>query len=231
LIPSRFIPILFVFLCFSDLSVAENIIRVGISEGVSGLVDHSEGHLSGSLSSLYTCVFETSGLEPQYVSIPLKRGLYYLERGHLDALLPLARTPDRDESLVFAGELIRAEYAYVSFKPLPEVSGNTSLRFGIVRGFVGHLFIPESASLIEEVTSWSQLVPMLERGRVDASVIPSILVDDVLGERAKEAVIQKAGELSASMYISPRHELTNVSFRIMQAVEACRSENGMLSSR
>lgn len=227
---ARCVALIFVFVSFTSGAWADSTIRVGISEGVDGLVDHSEGKLQGSLSSLYECVFEKSGLEPQYVSIPLKRGLYYLERGHLDALLPLARTAERDDSLVFAGELIRAEYSYVSFKPLPISLESMSLTFGLVRGFVGHVFIPESASNIEEVTSWSQLVPMLERGRIDVSVIPSMLVEKVLGERAKEAFIQRAGELAASLYISPRLELTNISFRIMSSVESCRPQSEVLSS-
>jgi len=227
----RFISALFVSLCFTDVLFAGSIVRVGISEEVTGLLDYSGGHLSGPLSSLYECVFERSGLEPQYVSIPLKRGLYYLEKGHLDALIPLARSPERDESLVFAGELIRSDFVYVSFKPLPKISDSESLRFGILRGFVGRVFVPESASRIEEVTHWPQLVPMLERGRVDVSVIPSVMIEDVLGERAKDAFVQKAGELSASMYISPRHELASVSFLVMRAVEACRPEPGVLSSR
>lgn len=142
----------------------------------------------------------------------------------------MARTAQRDEYLVFAGELIRAEYSYVSFKPLPAIVDSISLRFGLVRGFLGQVFVPDSASSIEEVTNWYQLVPMLERGRVDVSVIPSMLVDDILGERAKDAFIQQAGELEASLYISPRHELTNISLQIMNSVEACRRKSGMVSS-
>lgn len=227
---TRCTALFFVVFSFTSGVWADSTIRVGISEGVDGLVNHSDGKLHGTLSSLYECVFEKSGLEPQYVSIPLKRGLYYLERGRLDALLPLARTAERDSSLVFAGELIRAEYSYVSFKPLPASLDSMSLAFGIVRGFVGHVFIPESASKIDEVSSWSQLVPMLERGRIDVSVIPSMLVEKVLGERAKEAFTQRAGELAASLYISPRHELTDISFRIMSSVEACRPQSEAVSN-
>ena len=226
---ARCTALFFVLVSFTSGAWADSSIRVGISEGVDGLVDHSDGKLQGTLSSLYKCVFEKSGLEPQYVSIPLKRGLYYLERGHLDALLPLARTAERDSYLVFAGELIRAEYSYVSFKPLPTSLDSMSLAFGLVRGFVGHVFIPESASKVEEVTSWSQLVPMLERGRIEVSVIPSMLVEEVLGDRAREAFVHRAGELAASLYISPRHELTNISFRIMNSVEACRPQSEVVS--
>ena len=226
-----FTAVFFVFISCTDVVFAEPIIRVGVSEGVAGWVDPSEGSISGSLSSLYKCVFEKSGLQPQYVSTPLKRGLYDLEKGRLDALIPLARTPDRDRSLVFAGELIRSEYVYVSFKSLPDISDTISLRFCIVRGSVGDVFVPESASQVEEVNRWSQLVPMLERGRVDVSVIPSMLVEEVLGQRSKEAFVQKAGALSTSMYISPFHELTNISFRIMSSVDACRPEEGRLSRR
>lgn len=227
----RFIGFLALFLFYTGVVFAEPVIQVGVSDGVPEFVGQSQGKLNGALSSVYECVFEKSGLEPHYVSIPLKRGLYYLKRGELDVLLPLARTPERDQSMVFAGELVQAEYSYVSFKPLPTDIAGSNLKFGLVRGFAGHVFVPESAPKTEDVTSWSQLVPMLDRGRIDVSVVPTRLVDIVLGERAKEAFLRKSGELSASMYISPRHKMSNVSFRIMNSVEACRTQEGILPHR
>lgn len=208
---------------------AEVTLRVGISEGVTGVVEFADGELTGSLSKPYDCVFDNASVPVEFVSVPLKRGLYYLESGELDALIPLARSPERDESLIFAGELIRADYSYVAFKPVDDLLTRDGLRVAVVRGFVGSLFLPNSVDRVEEVNSWAQLAPMLERDRVDVSVIPTMLIEQVMGEKTENAYIKPAGVLEASLYISPKHRGSEVTERILNSVEQCRSEPGSIT--
>ena len=208
---------------------AEVTLRVGISEGVTGIVEFADGELTGSLSKPYDCVFDNASVPVEFVSVPLKRGLYYLESGQLDALIPLARSPERDESLIFAGELIRADYSFVALKPIDDLLAQDDLRVAVVRGFVGGLFLPGGADQVEEVNSWEQLVPMLERDRVDVSVIPTLLVEKVMGESIEDVYIKPAGVLEASLYISPKHEGSEVTERILDSVEECRSEPGSIT--
>ncbi len=137
---------LIVLICLSSQLRAEVTLRVGISEGVTGVVELSDGELTGALSKPYDCVFDNASIPVEFVSVPpLKRGLYYLESGELDVLIPLARSPpERDESLIFAGELIRADYSYIAFKPIDDLLAQDVLRVAVVRGFVGSLFLPKS---------------------------------------------------------------------------------------
>lgn len=207
--------------CFCQLH-AEHTLRVGVSEGVPELMDIYDGHLAGSLATTYGCVFESTRYQVEYVSVPLKRGLYYLEKGQLDVLIPLARNPQRDQKLIFGGELIRSEYSYISTEPFDEILERETARFAIVRGFVGSVFIPDSAYHVYEVTRWSQLVPMLTRGRADASIIPTKIAGQVLGDLIDQLHVKPAGVLDASLYISPVHGLSEIKERIQGSVQKCR---------
>lgn len=220
---------LIVLFSLSSQLHAEETLRVGISEGVTGVVEFSDGELTGALSKPYDCVFDNASIPVEFVSVPLKRGLYYLESGELDALIPLARSPERDESLIFAGELIRADYSYVAFKPIDDLLAQDILRVAVVRGFVGSLFLPKTVDQVEEVNSWEQLVPMLDRDRVDVSVIPTLLLEQVMGDRIEDAYIKPAGVLEASLYISAQHRASEVAERIQKAVEQCQAEPGAIT--
>ena len=98
------------------------------------------------------------------------------------------------------------------------------LRYGIVLGFVGRQFIPESAVRIEEVSVWSQLVDMLKLRRIDVAVMPSGMAKRFL-ESEKEALsYREVGVLPVSFYLSKKWRGTEVKRALMLAVQRCRME-------
>lgn len=196
--------------------------RVGVADGPGGFLEISGGELTGSLADLYECVFTRTGLDVEFVSVPLKRGLYYLNQGVLDALMPLARTPDRDQEADFAGELFSAEYVFVTTKPILPITGKRGLRYGTLRGFVGKIFVTDPAANVEEVSKWLQLLPMLQLDRIDVAVMPSLLADSLLEGWDAEVYVQDAGRLPISMYLSGNPRQPERVEDVEAAVRDCR---------
>jgi polar amino acid transport system substrate-binding protein len=91
------------------------------------------------------------------------------------------------------------------------------------RSFVGREFIPEKDPLIEEVTEWSQLVAMLRYDRLDAVVLPALLVQDLFGPDVVRVFQQTAGTLPVSLYLSNANLESEVVDRIKRAVKSCRA--------
>lgn len=201
---------------------ADRTLRVGIVEVPTGILEVSGRGLIGVLATHYECVFTRLGLSVEFVSVPLGRGLYYLDRNQLDAVIPLARTPDRDKRATFAGELFTTGYDFVALKPLFPLSDGSEIRYGVLRGFAGAAFIPDSAASVERVSNGAQLMPMLQHDRIDIALMPSAVAQDVQ-RRAEEAVyIERAGNMPVSMYISHRFSQSGESDGIGRAVKECR---------
>lgn len=95
----------------------------------------------------------------------------------------------------------------------------------IPRGFIGAEFIPNGNSVVTEVGSWSQLASMLKYDRIDAAVIPELMVYDVFGSEVIDVYLQLAGRLPVSLYLSEFSQSNGVASEVFDAVEACRIDN------
>ena len=203
-------------------------VPVAVGEGLQGVIGYSDGKLHGSLAPLYECVFDRADIQPQFIQVPLKRGLGYLHSGEVSMVLPLAQSERRDRIGEFAGELFSADYVFVSNRQLPPISETSGLKYGLPRSFVGEQFITDKNPRIEEVTDWMQLVAMLHYDRLDAIVLPALLVGDLLGPEEGNVFEQPAGTLPVSLYMSRDTLATADMNRIKGAIENCR--NGDLVS-
>jgi polar amino acid transport system substrate-binding protein len=137
-----------VLVLFSKLAAAS--VPVAVGEGLKGVIGYSDGKLHGSLAPLYECVFDRADIQPQYIQVPLKRGLGYLHSGEVSMVLPLAQSERRDRIGEFAGELFSADYVFVSNRQLPPISETSGLKYGLPRSFVGEQFITDENPRIEE---------------------------------------------------------------------------------
>jgi len=219
---------LFVGLLLFFSSLASASIQVAVGEGLNDVIGYTDGKLNGSLAPLYECVFDRANIQPEYIQVPLKRGLGYLHSGEVSVVLPLAQSARRDRIGEFAGELFSADYVFVSNRELPPISKTSGLKYGLPRSFVGEQFIPEKNPRIEEVTEWSQLVAMLNHDRLDAIVLPALLVGDLFGADVVNVFEQPAGRLPVSLYMSRNTLAEEKKTKIRAAIEKCR--NGDLVS-
>jgi len=198
-------------------------VSVAVAEGLQGVIGYSDGKLHGSLAPLYQCVFNRAAINPSFLQVPLKRGLGYLHSGEVSMALPLAQSERRDRIGEFAGELFSTRYVFVSNRPLPPISETSGLKFGVPRSFVGRQFILEKDPLIEEVTQWSQLVAMLHYDRLDAVILPALLVKDLFGPDVVKVFQQTAGTLPVSLYLSRENLESEDMDKIKRAVKSCRT--------
>ena len=206
---------------FSSLAAAS--VPVAVGEGLQGVIGYSDGKLHGSLAPLYECIFDRADIQPQFIQVPLKRGLGYLHSGEVSMVLPLAQSERRDRIGEFAGELFSADYVFVSNRQLPPISETSGLIYGLPRSFVGEQFITDENPRIEEVTEWSQLVAMLHYDRLDAVVLPALLVEDLFGPDVVKVFQQTAGTLPVSLYLSRANLDSEDVGKIKRAVRSCRA--------
>ena len=205
-------------------------LSVGVLDDTVGWIGVEEGQLTGDLSKPYHCVFDHSGLEIEAISVSLNRGLVELELGRLDIVLPIARTSQRDEKADFAGPLYSAGFSIVSLRSsqLDAAFAETPrLRYGIVLGFVGKQFIPESAGSVEEVSDWSQLVEMLKLQRIDVAVMPSGMAKRFLDNEQEVLSAWEVGVIPVSLYMSKKLRDTDVQRALMLAIQRCKIEEAI----
>jgi ABC-type amino acid transport substrate-binding protein len=213
--------VFFVLLVSGAAVEARESITVGVGTGMLNAISYSDGDLAGDLAPLYKCVFDRSGVEPKYLEVPLKRGFKYLGSGEIDVLLPLAKSPVRDDIALFGGALFRADYVYVSLRSLPEINETEGLRYAVPRSFVGSEFIREDDARVSEVSDWTQLALLLEYGRIDVAVLPELMVENVFRNGETEVYQQLAGKLPISFYMSDSTQEAGVADRLMASVEQC----------
>jgi|25BtaG_2_1085352.scaffolds.fasta_scaffold00076_22 hypothetical protein len=200
---------------------ARESITVGVGVGMLNAISYTGGDLEGDLAPLYKCVFDRSGVEAKYLELPLKRGFKYLGSGEIDVLLPLAKSPVRDDIALFGGELFRADYVYVSLRSLPDINETEGLRYAVPRSFVGSEFIREEGALVSEVGDWTQLALLLKFDRIDVAVLPELMVENVFKDGGIEIFQQPAGKLPISFYISGNSQKPGVADRLLASVEQC----------
>ncbi|NMT65012.1 hypothetical protein [Marinobacter orientalis] len=206
---------------FTTSAFSDTSIRVGVGSGMLDVISYSNGVLSGPMAPLYKCVFDYADLEVNYIELPLKRGLQYLEVDEISALLPLAKSPTRDRIGLFAGELFVTDYVFVSLDPFPVLEKKEGLKYVAPRGSVAPEFIHGQDAEIYEVTEWSQAASMLRYDRADVAVLPELLVSKLLGLDTVDVYQRSAGTLPVSLYLARNTEDTSVSSKLIAAVQDC----------
>ncbi|MFY3775745.1 hypothetical protein ACOSZC_16480 [Marinobacter salsuginis] len=198
-------------------------LRVIVSSDMAHLVDVEDSKLVGTIGSLYQCVFDHAEEEVVFTRAPLKRGLLEIRKHRADILIPLARSASRDEFAEFGGALLGADYVFVSKNRLPDNYEKLGLTYGIPREFVGKDLIADPDAVIEEVSDWSQLPPLLQKSRIDVIVVPTLIAPKVLAGLEKNLFMKYAGTIPASLYMSSTLE-QELQARIRESVQSCSIE-------
>lgn len=104
-----------IFTCISShgIQAKDSNLRVGISTGYPPYYYHSEGEYRGVCIEIIENICAAMDLHIKYIEFPWKRLLLSAQRGEVDAILPLFKTPQREKYLNF-GNLILA-YEEVNF--------------------------------------------------------------------------------------------------------------------
>ncbi len=85
----------------SGVCRAEGEMIVGLSTGYPPYYHKENGEFTGVCVDLMDRVAESLGIEIQYREYPWKRLITIAEKGHIDAIMPLFRTREREKFLYF----------------------------------------------------------------------------------------------------------------------------------
>lgn len=195
---------------------------VAVSENASDVLKVRDGKLEGLAAPLYRCVFDRTGLDFTFVEMPLARALFNFEYGEVAVVVPLAKTAERDRYGVFAGPLIDVEYLLLSPEKLTSIESIEGMVYVLPRGHVGRQFVSDFAVGGFEVNAWEQVFNMLRRGRADFTVVPRVILEDILHDTEFTFHTWPAGTAPSSLYISDAYRDTVLDEQLMDSVAACR---------
>ncbi|OUR96411.1 hypothetical protein A9Q84_08650 [Halobacteriovorax marinus] len=86
-----------VFLCFNTFAKK---VTIATLEWPPYISEKIEGH--GSVARIVTMAFKSVGYEVQFEFLPWARALSYVERGKVDAIVPIYKTIEREKKLHFS---------------------------------------------------------------------------------------------------------------------------------
>ncbi|MFL1404158.1 hypothetical protein ACJO2E_02280 [Marinobacter sp. M1N3S26] len=208
--------------CLVSTPVLAAEFRVAVSENASDIIRVENGELAGIAAPIYQCVFGGTGFDFSFVQLPLVRSLFHLENGEIAVAMPLASSPDRDRYGVFPGNLIDIRYLLLSFRELPPMEEAGDLLYVLPRGHLGARFVESVRTRRIEVSSWQQVFTMLKLGRADFTIVPQVILPDILREVDEPLYTQPAGSVPSSLYVSRAFLDTGLEQRLAESIDTCR---------
>ncbi len=181
-------------------------VTVGISEEHAVALSVKDGRLSGKLSKDYQCLFDSLPLETEYVVLPQKRILQYLEMGLISIAAPLIQLESRDVYALFATPIIQEAFFFYSKHRIDPTLDLSDLSFVFVRSAASKYFATLHNAKYGEVNDWVQAIKLAQRGRYDAAILPIEIISSLDTDIFKGLQKSLAGYLSLSIYISKKHE-------------------------
>lgn len=210
--------------CLVSTPVLAAEFRVAVSENASDILRVEDGELEGIAAPIYQCVLEGTGFDFSLIELPLARSLMHLEDGEIAVALPLARAPDRGRYGVFAGNLVDVRYLFLSYRELPAIADTEGLLYVLPRGHLGGQFVDDALAKRIDVSAWTQVFTMLKLGRGDFTIVPQVVLPDILRDVDVPLYTQPAGSVPASLYVSRAFDGTGLQQRLARSIVACREE-------
>ncbi|MCK7549249.1 transporter substrate-binding domain-containing protein [Marinobacter koreensis] len=207
------------------MAAADQVVRVGVVEGIPREIAVDQDHLVGRFSPFYHCVFESLDQQFSFRQMPLAQILYQLKKGRLDVGLPLVQTEERDQYADFGGRLFQTEYVYLLLEDLPPLEQTFGLTYSFIRRFVGEqLLLGEGAKMLA-VSGWKQAVDMLKLGRADVVILPWVLLDPLMADFEGQYFVRSASWVDISLYVSHSTEEKGLAEKLRASVRRCRYRN------
>ena len=196
---------------------------VAVSQNASNVLRVEDGRLVGVAAPLYRCVFERTGLEFSFIEMPLARALFSYEHGEVAAVVPLAQSEERDRYGTFAGPLIDVQYVLLSLQELPSFKAIEGMVYVVPRAHLGRQFVSDFVLGGFEVNSWDQVFSMLRLGRADFTVVPRVILNELLEDPGASFYTLPAGVVPSSLYISDAYVDGDLDQRLIRSVATCRA--------
>lgn len=207
------------------LAAADQVVRVGVVEGIPREIAVDQDQLVGRFSPFYRCVFESLDQQFSFRQMPLAQILYQLKKGRLDVGLPLVQTKERDQYADFGGRLFQTEYVYLLLEDLPPLDQTSGLTYSFIRRFVGEqLLLGEGAKMLA-VSEWKQAVDMLKLGRADVVILPWVLLGPLMSDFKGPYFVRSASWVDLSLYVSNLTNYESLAVNLREKIRRCRYKN------
>ena len=195
---------------------------VAVSANASEVLQVRKGQLEGSAAPLYRCVFERTELPFSFTQLPLARALFNFQHGEAAVVVPLAQSEERDRFGAFAGPLIQVEYLVLSPREITSFKSLQGMIYVLPRGHLGKQFVEDFVPGGFEVNSWEQVFDILRLGRADFTIVPRVLLADLVEGSLDDYYTILAGTAPSSLYVANAYLGTGVYQQLRQSVAACR---------
>lgn len=115
-----FISLIFLTLTVAQATASAEVLVIGVSTGYPPYYYKENGKLTGFCVDLADSVASIIGLEVVYKEFPWKRLILSARKGDVDAIMPLFKTKEREEYLLFNGlELAFEKIHFFTIKDFP----------------------------------------------------------------------------------------------------------------
>jgi polar amino acid transport system substrate-binding protein len=199
-----------VFFSFLSCSAQAEIndLHIGISTGYPPFYFFTENQQpTGIIIDIIDQVATSMNISVSYDSYPWKRMLAYGEEGKVDAVMPLFKTAEREQYLLFpVVELIDEDNSFftASFNPI-EYTGNladvVNRKIGVMDGFSYGVDFDHTKFAAKTIAKSSeQLINLVQNGRVELGIGNSKVVTY---SARQMGVVDKIRFLSPPVTVSP----------------------------
>lgn len=169
---------LLLLLCATPSQASDRLLHIGISTGYPPFYFFTEDNRpAGICIDIIDRVTAAMGISVEYKSYPWKRMLQYGKDGSADAIMPLFRTADREQFLIFPQTaLIDEDNSLFTAASSPyqysgQLSDLTERKIAVVDGFsYGPEFDRTEFKNKNLVQTTEQLIQLVQSGRVDFGI-------------------------------------------------------------
>lgn len=200
--------IISILMLSATLYARADTITIGVADGNFEALGVKNGMFVGSLSEIYQCTIDNSGLNYNIRVFPHARILYKLKRGEIDLGLPLVKMSNRDEFAVFASPMLDAPFLLYSSEQLADSGDLSDYTFVIRRSTASKDLIVARNAQYEEVSSWRQALLLAKVKRYDGAVIPAVIARSFDDEDFDGLYESNFGSIPVSIYVSQQIDNT-----------------------
>lgn len=218
-------------------------IKIAFEDWPPWMITTPEGELRGGAAvDFLNETMQRMGIQGRYINLPFVRALKELDKGSIDMLMLVARSPDRDSYMVFSDAVLkeRTLFCYSNQRSADftwsRLEDLARYRVGITRGYTysgQRAAIVRHAKNVEDSVSDEQSLVRLMAGRVDAAVffestVPAFLVKYPQAKEELRCHAKALMETQLHFGISKKSALIAQLPKLNRVIEQINATNSLL---
>ncbi len=163
--------------CVLAFTVDAADVRIVGSE-ISSSAFYFEGiQAKGAIGDRYQCVLQNAGYQNFVDVVPFARAVALIDQKNSDVIFPLVESSARNDWALASDAVAVIEPAFVTKDPLlDDVRKLKGKTVATVQGSVFHEILLSVGADVSPVNRYNQGIRMVENGRVDAALLPRLML-------------------------------------------------------